>query len=195
MVHTGILRHTPPAVKQRGEPGRKFLQATSGLPVMNRAVPAVNFSSPSGGVSGKMIYMKYALLFRVDKTLMALDVRSVSHVLKKMEVTPVPDAPDFVEGVFPYKEHIVSVIKLSVKYGLTPVKGDRLFLAMVDEMLVAFRVTEILDVIKVNKEDIEISDPNLPVSGVLIREGKPVMLLDLNRILPEKDRKLLRALY
>ncbi|NOZ13145.1 MAG: hypothetical protein GXO69_05790 [Acidobacteria bacterium] len=142
-----------------------------------------------------MIFMKYALLFRVDKTLMALDVQSVSHVLKKTEVTPVPDAPNFVEGVFPYKEHIISVIKLSEKYGLNPVKGGRLFLAMADEMLVAFRVTEILDVIEVKKEDIEISDPKLPVSGVLIRDGKPVMLLDLNRILPEKDRKLIRALY
>lgn len=140
--------------------------------------------------------MKYALLFRVGKTLMALDVRSVSHVLEKREITPVPDGPDYVEGVFAYKEHIVSVVKIGGKYGLDPVTEGRLFLVVVEDMLVAFRATEILDVIEINQENIESDDTDgMPVSGVLVREGKPVMILDLDRVLSEKDRKLLHALY
>ena len=126
---------------------------------------------------------------------MALDVQSISHVLKTRDITPVPDGPDYVEGVFPYKGHIVSVVKIAAKYGLDPVKEGRLFLVTVDDMLVAFRVTEILDVIEVNKEDIEDSKPELPISGVLIKKEKPVMLMDLDRILSKKNRKLIRALY
>ena len=140
--------------------------------------------------------MKYALLFRVGKILMALDVRTVSHVLKKTEVTPVPDGPDYVEGVFAYKEHIVSVVTIGGKYGLDRVTEGHLFLVVVDDMLVALRVTEILDVIEVKEENIESDDTKgMPVSGMLIREGKPVMILDLNQILSKKDRKLLNALY
>ncbi len=140
--------------------------------------------------------MKYALLFRVGKTLMALDVRFVSHVLKEREITPVPDAPDYVEGVFAYGEHIISVVKIGGKYGFDAGSEGRIFLVMVEEMLVAFRVTEILDVIEAKEEDIGTGDMNgMPVSGVLVWQEKPVMVLDLDMVLSEKERKLLRALY
>ncbi|NOY21957.1 MAG: chemotaxis protein CheW [Acidobacteria bacterium] len=140
--------------------------------------------------------MKYALLFRVGKTLMALDVRFVSHVLKEREITPVPDAPDYVEGVFAYREHIVSVVKIDAKYELDAVSEGRLFLVAVEDILVAFRVSEILDVIEVNEDEIKTGDAgNMPVSGVLARNGKPVMVLDLDLVLSEQERKLLRALY
>ncbi len=139
--------------------------------------------------------MKYALLFRVGNTLMALDVRFVSHVLRERELTPVPDAPAFVEGVFAYRGHIVSVVRLSLKYGLDAVPDGRLFLVRVDDFLVAFRVSEILDVIRVDRETMEPGDPEMPISGILIRDEKPVMVLDLDRVLPENERELLRALF
>jgi len=140
--------------------------------------------------------MKYALLFRVGKTLLALDVRYVSHVLKEKEITPVPDGPDYVEGVFAYRGHIVSVVKIDGKYGLEPITEGRLFLVKVDEMEVALRVTEILDVIEVSENEIENSDDTkMPVSGIVARDGKPVMILDLERVFSKKDRKILRALY
>ncbi len=87
------------------------------------------------------------------------------------------------------------MVKIAAKSGRDPVKNGRLFLVIIDDMEVAFRVTKILDVIEVKKEDIEDSKPELPVSGILIRDGKPVMLLDLDRVLPKKERKLIRALY
>lgn len=140
--------------------------------------------------------MKYALLFRVGKTQMALDVRCVSHVLKEMEITKVPDGPDYVEGVFAYREHIISVVKIGGKYGLDAVIEGRLFLVTVEDMLVAFRVTEILNVIEVNEDEIKGGDTGgMPVSGILTRDGKPVMILDLDRIFSKKERKILRALY
>ncbi|PJB77247.1 MAG: hypothetical protein CO090_09055 [Acidobacteria bacterium CG_4_9_14_3_um_filter_49_7] len=140
--------------------------------------------------------MKYALLFRVGKTQMALDVRCVSHVLKEMEITQVPDGPDYVEGVFAHREHIISVVRIAGKYGLDAVTEGRLFLVTVEDMLVAIRVTEILNVIEVNESEIKSGDTgDMPVSGILTRDGKPIMILDLDRIFSKKDRKILRALY
>lgn len=140
--------------------------------------------------------MKYALLFRVEKTLMALDVRHVSHVVKEREITPVPESPDYVEGVFAYRGNIVPVLKIGGKYGLGDVSGGRLFLVMIEDMLVAFRVTEILDVIEVKEDEIKRGEAgDMPVAEVLLWQDNPVMVLDLDRIISKKERKILRALF
>lgn len=142
--------------------------------------------------------MKYALLFRVNDLLLAMDVQFVSLILRQINITPLPGSPDHIEGVFVYQENVVAVINMAIKYGnLTENKGrDRVFLTKISDMTVALHVDEVLDVVTINKDDLtKKRKKGVPALGVFVRDNQPIALIDPDQILSEKEKKVLRAIH
>jgi len=140
--------------------------------------------------------MKYALLFDVGDSRLAMDVKRVSHVLRKPDVTPLPGAPAYIEGVLIYQEKVVPVLRLAEKFDLTPSEGPgRVFLVTLDDMLVGFRVDRIRDVVDVGDTDPATGDTGIPLTGVLKLDGEPVGILNPDLLLTETDRRILHALH
>lgn len=58
------------------------------------------------------------VVFRVGDDLFAADVQSVERVLRYQPARPVPDVPDWIDGVIEYRERVVPVINLRRRFEL-----------------------------------------------------------------------------
>ena len=56
--------------------------------------------------------------FRLGEDLFAADINDVERVLRYSEPTPVPNVPDWVQGVIEYRSQVVPVIDLRVRFEL-----------------------------------------------------------------------------
>ncbi|HEY9449367.1 MAG TPA: chemotaxis protein CheW, partial [Gemmatimonadaceae bacterium] len=58
--------------------------------------------------------------FRVGDDEFAADIMAVERVLRYMHPTPVPNLPDWVEGVLEHHGRVVPVIDLARRFGVAP---------------------------------------------------------------------------
>jgi len=58
--------------------------------------------------------------FYVGEALCGMDILKVQEINKQMEVTRVPQAPEYVSGVLNLRGRIVTIIDLGKKLGLSP---------------------------------------------------------------------------
>lgn len=58
------------------------------------------------------------VVFRVGDDLFAADVQSVERVLRHQVARPIPDVPDWVDGVIEYRDRLVPVINLRRRFEL-----------------------------------------------------------------------------
>jgi purine-binding chemotaxis protein CheW len=59
------------------------------------------------------------LTFKLDEEVFALDISKVREVLEYTSVTKVPKTPEFMKGVINLRGHVVSVVDLRLKFGMS----------------------------------------------------------------------------
>lgn len=62
--------------------------------------------------------------FRVGDDEFAADIMAVERVLRHMEPTPMPNLPEWVEGVLEYEGRVVPIIDLARRFGIASERGD-----------------------------------------------------------------------
>jgi len=62
------------------------------------------------------------LAFKINETMIGLDILDTQEVTKVSDITAVPRTPDYVEGIMNLRGHIVTVINTGRKLGLKPVE-------------------------------------------------------------------------
>jgi purine-binding chemotaxis protein CheW len=64
--------------------------------------------------------------FRLGEDLFAADIFSVERVLRYTPPTPVPDMPDYIEGVMDYQGRVVPIVNLRLRFELpaAPAVGE-----------------------------------------------------------------------
>ncbi len=58
--------------------------------------------------------------FRLGNDLFAADIHDVERVLRYAAPTPVPDTPDYIEGVLDYQGRVVPIVNLRRRFELPP---------------------------------------------------------------------------
>ncbi len=127
-----------------------------------------------------------------------VDILKVQEIIKMVELTRVPNAPDFVEGVINLRGRIVPVIDLRKRFGLPSGEVDkntRIVIASVNDLVVGFLVDKVREVLRVPKSVIE-PPPDLTTSihtdyitGVAKLEDRLLIILDLERILMASEKQ------
>jgi purine-binding chemotaxis protein CheW len=109
-----------------------------------------------------------------------------------MEITAVPDAPDYVEGVINLRGRIIPVIDLRKRFrepGIAPDKRNRILVAEVEGRFVGLIVDAASEVLKLARGEIEpppelLQENDLSyVTGLGKRNGKLIILVDVEKIL------------
>ncbi len=59
------------------------------------------------------------LTFKLDEEVFALDISKVREVLEYTTVTKVPQTPEFMKGVINLRGHVVPVVDLRLKFGMS----------------------------------------------------------------------------
>ncbi len=141
------------------------------------------------------------VVFGVGKELYGVGIGSVQEIVRVPDITEVPDAPPFLEGVINLRGKVIPVIDLRKRLrlqGKEKTKSTRV-LVTEDERgtggLVGLLVDFVSEVRKVQASAVE--DPPEMVSaigaeyitGVAKVEGDLIILLDLKRVLSVEDMR------
>ena len=143
--------------------------------------------------------------FTIDSELFGVDILMVQEIIREMPFTPIPNSPDFIEGVINLRGNIIPVIDLRRRLNSKASKSSNtnlwIIILNINKRIVGFIVDSVTKVLKVSLESIkpppEIVVSNLQsqyLSGVCRIDEHLLILLDFNRILQVDEIKKLRNL-
>ena len=141
--------------------------------------------------------------FETGGRLYGIDVLQIREIVRAQEVTPLPRAPQMIEGVIDLRGAVIPVIDLGRALGGEPIEVDsrtRIAVLEIDGMVVGLRVAAAVDVLSVEASAIE-EPPALAtqagydaVRAVIRRkDAPPVLVLSLEHMLETIYRSGLRA--
>ena len=129
---------------------------------------------------------------RVGKETYGVPISLVREIVRVPEITAVPNAQKYVEGVINLRGKIISVIDLRKRFGeteLEPSKKNRIVVVELESRTVGLIVNSASEVLKISPADIEppsavfLNGEVDYVTGVGKLNNRLVILLDLNKAL------------
>jgi purine-binding chemotaxis protein CheW len=141
--------------------------------------------------------------FHLGNEEFAVDILNIQGINRMIEITKVPNAPEYVEGIINLRGKVIPIIDLRKRLGMEQKEYDketRFIVVEIKARVVGFIVDSVNEVLRINRN---ITEPPPPmVSGIdadyITAVGKLqdrlLILLDLDRILSEKESKELKSL-
>lgn len=142
------------------------------------------------------------LTFILDDYRYGLNLSNVHRILRVVEVTPLPKAPEFVLGVINVQGQVIPVFNIRKRFRLREREinlGDQLIIAQTSRRRVALLADAVSGVVERSEGEIIPADRILPgmeyVEGVAKLEDGMALIHDLDRFLSiEEDQALDDAL-
>lgn len=134
--------------------------------------------------------------FYVGEALCGMDILKVQEINKLMQMTKVPQAPDYVLGILNLRGQIVTIIDLGKKVGLGETDTDadpRNIIVNSPGGYVGLLVQKIGDVVPADMEKLEKAPANMRgiqgefFTGVYKTENKLIGILDVEKVLSIED--------
>jgi len=125
-----------------------------------------------------------------------VDILKVQEIIRPLDITRVPNAPAFVEGVINLRGRIIPIVDLRARFGLPPRERDkdtRIVVVELDEQVTGFMMDAVKEVIRVDRNVIE-PPPELAIGvdtdylkGVAKLDDRLLILLDLEEVLSDEE--------
>ncbi|HEV2401512.1 MAG TPA: chemotaxis protein CheW [Candidatus Sulfotelmatobacter sp.] len=130
--------------------------------------------------------------FQVGRETYGVPITSLHEIVRVPEITAVPDAPDYLEGVINLRGKIVSVMDLRKRFGeknATVKKHNRILVVEHSKRLAGLIVDSASEVLKIPADAVEAPPAVFQegglncVTGLGKVGGRLVVLLDMNKLL------------
>jgi purine-binding chemotaxis protein CheW len=130
--------------------------------------------------------------FQIGRETYGVPITSLHEIVRVPEITAVPDAPDYMEGVINLRGKIVSVLDLRKRLGEAQVsagKRNRILVLEHNGKLSGLIVDSASEVLKIPVEDVEPSPTEFLegglncVTGLGKYKGRLIVLLDMAKVL------------
>jgi len=138
--------------------------------------------------------------FELEKECYGISVSEVREVLRYTDIAPVPGSPDFVIGIINLRGNVVTVIDTRKRFGLGPndiSNSTRIIIIEIEEQEIGILVDSVAEVVDIYNRDIEAA-PNVGneetsryIEGVTSRDGKLLIVVDLNKLLTDEELQVL----
>ena len=140
--------------------------------------------------------------FRVGRQEFAFDILQVERILRYSPPSPLPKAPQFLEGVMPYGETAVPVIDMRKRFELdAPIREEtRVMVLELENQRVAVLVDEVREVLRVDSTTIAAPGPVVSglaavyIAGIISRPERTIILLNARKLLSSSERLALSEL-
>ncbi len=138
--------------------------------------------------------------FSIGEEEFGVDILKVQEIIRTMEITKVPRAPEFVEGVINLRGKVIPIIDLRRRFGLDSREHDkhtRIIVIEINNMIVGFVVDSVSEVLRIPANTVEPPPPVVAgleseyISGVGKLEDRLLILLDLDRLLSSEERNMI----
>jgi purine-binding chemotaxis protein CheW len=146
---------------------------------------------------------QHLVVVRLDRERYGVPIEHVHEIIRMQEVTRVPRAPSFVEGVINLRGQVIPVIDLRRRFGLPAGERDGACRIVVVEMngaRVGVVVDAVLEVMRIPESATVPPEEILTVSQVAFLKGVAkhgdglILLLDLQRVLEVHEQQVLAEL-
>jgi purine-binding chemotaxis protein CheW len=141
--------------------------------------------------------------FRIGRETFGVPIALVHEIVRVPEITAVPEAPDYIEGVINLRGKIISIVDLRKRFGerqILSTKKNRILVVEVENRMVGLVVDAASEVLKIPPSEID-APPNVfeegelnYVTGVGKLGGRLIILIDLSKILQRGELKRLADL-
>ncbi len=130
--------------------------------------------------------------FRIGRETFGLPISMVREIVRVPEITSVPNAPDYIEGVINLRGRIIPIVDLRKRFGersFEPSKKNRIVVVELESRAIGLIVNSASEVLRIPPSEIEephnvFKEGELNyITGVGKLNGRLVILLDLNKIL------------
>lgn len=178
----------PIAPPRKGET-EPFIPAVSG-----EANPDAGESGPAPvenqGVEQNTVEL---LSFRLADEEYAVDLLKIKEIIRLTEITKVPRAPNFIEGIISLRGTVIPIFGLRDRLGLRRIdstRKSRIIIAKLEGGLMGFITDEVTDVMKVAVGDIEAApgakEDMGHLIGVLHFKDRMVIYMDMDQVVGTK---------
>jgi purine-binding chemotaxis protein CheW len=129
--------------------------------------------------------------FQLGHEIFAIDILGVQEIIRLIDITHVPNAPHFVEGVVNLRGKVIPIINLRARFGLPvskPTKDTRIVVVEVAHIILGFIVDSVEEVLRLPEEYVESMPPsdkggiNECHRGVGRVNGRLLVLLNLEHL-------------
>ena len=124
--------------------------------------------------------MVEVVVFGIDKEEYALDIENVQEIIKYCEVTPIPEAPQFVEGMINLRGAVIPIISLPDRLGFTKnvTEESKILVSIIEDEKVGLFVDEVKEILSVENRFISRSksEDSLFSEILNLENGKRVIL-------------------
>ncbi|PJC88245.1 chemotaxis protein CheW [Vibrio sp. HA2012] len=134
--------------------------------------------------------------FQLEEETYGINVMQVREVLRYSEIAPVPGAPDYVLGIINLRGNVVTVIDTRSRFGLMQgevTDNTRIIVIESERQVIGILVDSVAEVVYLRTSEIDTtpsvgSDESAKfIQGVSNRDGKLLILVDLNKLLSDEE--------
>ena len=136
--------------------------------------------------------------FKLENGEFGVDILKVQEINRMMNITKIPNAPSFTEGVINLRGKIIPIIDLRKKLGFdskTYDKATRIIVIELDGIVLGFVVDSVSEVLRIPRNTIE-PPPSIIggvesdyIEGVGKLEDRLLILLELKKVFTNSERK------
>jgi len=133
--------------------------------------------------------------FTLEKEEYAVDILSVQEINRITEITKVPNAPDYVEGVINLRGKVIPVVNLRKKFGLNFRETDdssRVIIMDIQGVTYGLAVDSVLEVLRIPANIVEPPPPmassmsSMFIKGIAKLENRLIILIDIDKFLGQQ---------
>jgi purine-binding chemotaxis protein CheW len=142
------------------------------------------------------------VVFQLGAEFYGVEIARVHEIIRLQTVTRVPRAPSFVEGVINLRGKVIPVVDLRRRFGLPTAehtRASRIVVVELGDQVVGVVVDGVSEVLRVSGATVEPPSPVVAgvdseyIHGIAKLDDRLVILLDLDRVLAQSDRRALEG--
>jgi purine-binding chemotaxis protein CheW len=135
---------------------------------------------------------KELVLFELGKEIYGVDISVVYEIIRMQEITEVPKAPFFVEGIVNLRGKIIPIVNMRKRFGLPEAaqnKNNRIMILENSGQNIGIIVDAVTEVLRIPSESIEppsniiVSSASDYILGIAKCDKNMIILLDMERVL------------
>jgi purine-binding chemotaxis protein CheW len=140
---------------------------------------------------------KQLVIFELGSENFGIDIASVEGIVKLQEITKIPQAPSYMEGITNHRGSVLPVIDLHKRFGITgqeQTNETRIVVANVGSLKIGMIVSAVSEVLTIEDSVIEPPPPLVSnvnsefIVGVAKIDKRLVILLDLVKVLTTEEK-------
>lgn len=139
------------------------------------------------------------VIFQLAGEEFGMDISQVREIIRMQDVTPMPKAPKFIEGVINLRGQIIAVMDLASRFGLDRSKVNektRIVVTEVQDNTVGLIVDEVPEVLRILEDNIDPTPEMIEsqvhadfIRGVGKLEDRIIIILSSDKILTSDEVK------